>query len=337
MTISRDDEQNSIPMSPLAKLALPDDIVLPFQLETASVNGRVARLGPAIDKILKSHDYPEPVSQVMGEALVLTALLGASIKFDGRLILQTKSDGPIDLMVIQYQTPGSLRGYARFDDAKVLDQMQQQAQPGQHDMLGTGHLAMTIDQGADMERYQGIVALEGKSLTDAAFNYFRQSEQLPSFIRLAVAKHYSATGNSEHSGWQWRAGGLIVQDLSREGGRQDVETFTDEMTDEALLHASEENWNRVNYLAETLEDHELLDPLLEPERLLYRLFHEERVRVFSSKPIKAECHCSESYIKSVLANFDTEELNDMREGNSDIITVTCEFCSTQYKFNIHDI
>ncbi|HAN63593.1 MAG TPA: Hsp33 family molecular chaperone, partial [Rhizobiales bacterium] len=242
-------------------LAIPgDDLILPFQADQAEVVGRLVKLGPTVDTILSRHDYPEPVSQLLGQAAALTALLGAALKFEGKFILQASTDGPVDLLVADYQVPGGLRGYARFSPERLA------ALPPDGRLLGEGHLAMTIDRGMETERYQGVVPLEGETLTEAADTYFRQSEQLPTFIRLAVARHYRAGSGSRP--WTWRAGGLLVQKLTREGGRV--------TTSEAALE--EEDWTRARALAETVEDHELLDPMLPPDRLLYRLFHEEQVR-----------------------------------------------------------
>jgi molecular chaperone Hsp33 len=296
-----------------AELSLPsDDMVLPFQAEQADVLGRLVKLGPTVDTILSRHAYPEPVSRLLGEAVALTALLGASLKADGKLILQTTTDGPVDLLVADYQVPGELRGYARFDAERLaaLDADDDAA------LLGHGHLAMTIDRGVDTERYQGVVPLEGDSLTEAADSYFRQSEQLPTFIRLAVARHYRA-GNGEGA-WTWRAGGLLVQKLTREGGVANPKDF-------------EEDWTRAKSLAETVEDHELLDPMLPPDRLLYRLFHEEQVRAYRAIPLKTYCSCSRERVEELLERFSPEDIVDMTVDGE--VWVTCEFCNARYSFD----
>ena len=172
------------------QLAMPaDDLLLPFQTVRSGVRGRIVRLGPVVDTILSRHAYPEPVSHALGEALALAAMLGAALKMDGKFILQTKTDGALDFLVADYETPGKVRGYASFDkaDPTLADA---KGRGNQGALLGSGHVAMTIDPGGDMDRYQGIVALEREPLVDAAHTYFRQSEQLPTFIRLAVARHY---------------------------------------------------------------------------------------------------------------------------------------------------
>jgi molecular chaperone Hsp33 len=297
------------------ELSIPeDDLILPFQAEQADVTGRLVKLGPTVDTILSRHDYPEAVSQLLGEAVTLTAMLGAALKFEGKFILQASTDGPVDLLVADYQVPGGLRGYARFSPEQV------EALPPAGRLLGDGHLAMTIDRGLDTERYQGVVPLEGDSLTDAADTYFRQSEQLPTFIRLAVARHYRP-GKSSGRPWTWRAGGLLVQKLTREGGR----------TAAREVAFAEEDWTRARMLAETVEHHELLDPLLPPDRLLYRLFHEEQVRAFRAIPLESYCSCSRGRVEDLLKRFSAAELADMVVDGE--VWVTCEFCNSRYRFD----
>jgi len=291
----------------------PDDLVLPFQAQQADVLGRLVQLGPTVDTILSRHAYPEPVSRLLGEAVALTALLGASLKSEGKLILQATTDGAVDLLVADFSVPGSLRGYARFDAERLA------ALDGEDDaaLLGHGHLAMTIDRGVDTERYQGVVPLEGESLTEAADTYFRQSEQLPTFIRLAVARHFRAGENGEGA-WTWRAGGLLVQKLTREGGVSSLKEF-------------EEDWTRAKSLAETVEDHELLDPMLSPERLLFRLFHEEQVRFYRAIPLQTYCSCSRERVEELLDRFSVEDIAEMTVDGE--VWVACEFCNARYSFD----
>jgi molecular chaperone Hsp33 len=299
-----------------------DDIVLPFRTVRSGVIGRLVRLGPAVDAILSRHDVPLPVSQALGEAVALTAMLGTSLKFDGKLIVQTKTDGILDFLVVNFETPGQVRAYVRYDksrlaaDASGIDQ---------GELLGSGHLAITIDQGDDMERYQGIVALEGEGLAEAALAYFRQSEQLPSFMRLAVARHYVAGDNGGSGRWCWRAGGLMIQNLARDGGAPGP------FAEDSLVGEEDDDWQRTRLLAATVEDHELLDPTLSPERLLYRLFHEEGVRALPPAPVEAFCRCSRERVDAFLRSFGASELADMREPDGGI-SVTCEFCQTSYRF-----
>jgi molecular chaperone Hsp33 len=290
-----------------------DDMVLPFQTIKSGVRGRLVRLGTTVDTILTRHDYPEPVSHALGEALALTAMLGSSLRREGKLTLQTKGDGAIPFLVADYDAPGKLRGYASIGKARS-ELAEAQGRGDQGRLLGSGHLALTIDLGGGKDRTQAIVALSGEPLVDAALTYFRQSEQLPTFIRLAVARHYGRGKNGRASAWGWRAGGIMIQHLSADAHETD-----------------EEDWNRARFLAETVEDHELLDPMLAPERLLYRLFHEEGVRVVPPTSLAAICSCSRERIKTVLRRFGPAELADMCEADG-AVSVTCEFCSRHYRF-----
>jgi molecular chaperone Hsp33 len=299
------------------ELVIPaDDLILPFQADRAEIVGRLVKLGPVVDTILSRHDYPESVSKLLGEAVALTALLGAALKFEGKFILQASTDGPVDLLVADYQIPGQLRGYARFSTERVAAISSSNDLP---QLLGQGHFAMTIDRGTEMERYQGVVPLEGESLTEAADTYFRQSEQLPTLIRLAVAKHYRA-GQIGGGSWTWRAGGLLVQKLTREGGHGP-----------AVGGFDEEDWLRARALAETVEDHELLDPLLPPDRLLYRLFHEEQIRAYRAIGLETYCSCSRERVEELLRRFTSEDLKDMVVDGE--VWVTCEFCNSRYRFD----
>lgn len=303
-----------------------DDLIIPFQTDSAPASGRLVRLGPVVDEILANHGYPEPVSKLLGEAVTLTALLGAALKFDGTFILQTSTDGPVSMLVSDYTAPGKLRGHATFDrEAVEALAAADKALPAA--LLGKGHMAMTIDQGADMERYQGIVPLENCDLNAAADTYFRRSVQLDTFLQVAVARHFTSGSNGSDSGWHWRAGGLMVQNLTREGGQTGIHADLDVLPgDEA-----KEDWNRVRILAATVQDQELVDPMLSPERLLYRLFHEEDVRAFSANPLTFECRCSREKVQEMLSRFGPDDLKDMVEEGE--IRVTCEFCNQLYRFD----
>jgi molecular chaperone Hsp33 len=306
-----------------------DDLVLPFRTVKSDVIGRVVRLGSVVDTILSRHAYPEPVSHALGEALTLTAMLGSALKTNAKakLILQTKTDGKLDFLVADFEAPGKMRGYASFDKTDP-ELASTRGRGDQGALLGTGHLAMTIEPGNEQNRYQGIVALARDPLETAAHTYFRQSEQLPTFLRLAVARHYGPVEGSGARGWRWRAGGLMIQQLPREGGQRNLEG---EAHDASLEGDDEENWNRARHLARTVEDHELLDPMLAPERLLYRLFHEEGVRVVRATALAEACRCSRERIGMYLERFGAAELADLREEDGSI-AATCEFCSRKYRF-----
>jgi molecular chaperone Hsp33 len=310
--------------------AAVDDIILPFQVDVLDVRGRVVRFGPAIDAILSHHGYPTPVAKLVGEATVLTVLLGSTLKFDGRFILQTQSDGPVRMLVIDYATPDKVRACARFDAERVAAAMASGAtNPGE--LLGHGHLAMTIDQGPDTARYQGIVALEGNDLECAAHEYFLRSEQIPTRVRLAVAEELRAGGNGARH--RWRAGGLLLQFLpqSPERARRSDLHPGDVPQGMQLEEPPEDDaWVEARSLVSTVEDIELLDPELSAEQLLYRVFQERGIRVFRTKPLRAKCSCSRTGVERMLRSFPQDDRDHMVEKGR--ITVTCEFCSATYVF-----
>ncbi|OHB30631.1 MAG: Hsp33 family molecular chaperone [Phenylobacterium sp. RIFCSPHIGHO2_01_FULL_69_31] len=281
----------------------PDDLVGAFQIEGEPVRGRVTRLGPAIDEILRGHDYPEPVANLLGEACALAALVGSYLKFDGRLIVEARGAGPVRYVVADYDTSGGLRGYCRFDAAEVEAVSQGFLRPGARTLLGEGVFMMTVDQGSDMDRYQGMTSIDGETLALCAEQYFAQSEQTPTRVRLAVGR--------EETGW--RAGGFLIQYIAADDARGDT------------LEA----WVRTQAFFETLGEDELLDTELSSDRLLFRLFHEDGVRVFGSKPLRAFCRCNQERIVTVLKSFDRAEREDMVEDDGKI-HVTCEYCSRVY-------
>ena len=312
-----------------------EDSVRPFQVEGLDVRGRAVTLGVSLDEILRKHDYPEPVARILGEAILLTALFGASLKFDGRFIFQTSTDGPVSLILVDFRTPGDMRGYVRFDSEAVKDALAHDADAPA--LLGKGHLALTIDQGADMHRYQGIVALEGNTLEEAVHQYFLQSEQIPTRIRIAVAEILSRDETGETRAG-WRGGGVMVQFLPDAPDRMklrdlpggDDPNAPDESEAETVLQDDDESWMEARAIAETIEDHELTDPDIGPDRLLYRLFHERGVRVFDSRPVRHQCQCSREKVSGIIGQFSTEDRTDMIQDGK--ILVTCEFCNTIYGF-----
>lgn len=306
-----------------------DDHVVPFEVGPLDVRGRAVQLGPLLDDLLGRHNYPEPVARLLAEACVLTVLLGTSLKFEGKFILQTRTDGPVDMLVADFSTPSAMRAYARFNPDRVAAAIASR-QTSAEALLGSGVLALTIDQGEYTQRYQGIVQLEGISLEEAARIYFRQSEQIPTEIRLAVAKQIKAgEGGGEH----WRAGGMMAQFLPQapermrvpdiHGGDGDPRDVGDEPVDNA--------WQELLVLMSTVEPAELIDPTVGTERLLFRLFHEQGVRVFEGVQVNDQCSCSRDKVKGVLQGFTATEITDSVEDGS--IKVECEFCSTAYEFD----
>jgi molecular chaperone Hsp33 len=312
-----------------------DDTILPFEVAALDLRGRVARLGPAVDEILNAHDYPAPVAKLLGEAIVLTVLLGSALKIEGRFILQTQSDGPVRMLVVDFKTPGKVRACARFDAARVAAAVAS-GRDAAGVLLGRGHLAMTIDQGPEMSRYQGLVALEGQDLEHAAHEYFMRSEQIPTRIRMAVGEEFSA--GREGARHRWRAGGILLQFLPKapERARQadlDPGDAPQGLTPHAAApHQVPEDdaWVEGRSLFETVEDVELIDPAVSAERLVYRLFHERGVRVFRSTAVTAQCSCSRAGVADMLRSFSQDDRDHMIENG--VITVTCEFCNSSHVF-----
>lgn len=304
-----------------------DDHVVPFGIDELDVRGRAVQLGPMLDAILSRHAYPEPVARLLAEACVVTVLLGTSLKFEGKFILQTRTDGPVDMLVADFTTPHALRAYARYD-AERLDELVAAGEVNDATLLGSGVLALTIDQGAHTQRYQGIVQLDGTSLEEAARIYFRQSEQIPTDLRLAVAKLVEPGGHE-----QWRAGGLMAQFLPQAPERMRVPDLPGGDGDIADTGAEpvDNAWQEALVLLATVEPTELIDPTVGAERLLYRLFHEHGVRVFDPVEVADQCSCSQDKIHGILSGFTAEEIRESTEEGR--IRVACEFCSTAYEFD----
>src|SRR4029450_13905829 len=284
-----------------------DDAVLPFEVAELDLRGRLTRLGPALDDILTKHDYPAPVGKLLGEAIVLATLLGSALKFDGRFIMQTQTDGPVSFLIVDFQAPDRLRAYARYDVRRLKD--------GQDSgtLLGKGHLAMTIDQGADMSRYQGLVALDGGGLEDAANEYFLPSEQIPPRVRLAVGEEWRG-GDGDGPKHRWRAGGMLLQFLPKapERARQ-ADLHPGDAPDGAVTHsvAEDDAWVEGQSLIGTVEDVELIDPDLSGVRLRCGLFHERVVRVFTPLPLRAQCSCSRAAVSAILKTFAAKDRAEM--------------------------
>jgi len=290
-----------------------DDLIQPFRIDPFALRGRLVRLGPTIDRILSQHDYPEPVAAVLGEAITLAIVLAGALKYEGVFTLQTKSDGPVRLIVADVSTEGAVRGYAQYDRERLPEL--RPGSPSVPELIGSGYIAFTVDQGEHTERYQGIVELAGATLAECAQHYFRQSEQIQAGIKLSVAR---AGENGA-----WRAGGLMLQRVPPEGG---YKVIADDV---------EDGWRRAMVLMSTATPGELVDPELPPRRLLFRLFHEDGVRVFETHPLEARCRCSRERITRILRSFPQDDIDDMRQ--DPVTKVTCEFCNTSYEFTPDDL
>jgi len=291
------------------------DTALGVTIPARHARGRLARLGPALDRVLASHNYPPVIEQLLAEALVMTALLGSLLKDPGgQLTIQAQTEsGIIDLLVCDY-LGGELRGYVRHDPDRLAEAG---PSPTLFSLFGRGYLAITFDQPASDERYQGIVPLEGDSLAQAAQSYFTQSEQIPSIVRLAARKSEGG----------WIAGGLLFQHLAEgEEGRDRLHTRLDHP-----------EWPHVAILAGSVKDDELVDPALPLEDLVWRLFHEEEeVRTLPPVALSRGCRCDPDYVKSVIARFPSEERAAM-VGDDGFIRVDCAFCATDFPIALEDL
>jgi len=284
-----------------------DDLVAPFSLDGAPVRGRIARLAEgALDPILHRHDYPRPVAMLLGEALTLAALVGSLLKVDGRLVVQAQGEGDVPLLVAEH-FDGGLRGYARLADG-AAERLARANRLPPAELLGAGNLVMTLDRGEGQPTYQGVVPLDGDTLAACAENYFRVSEQTDTGIRLAVGEIVGGDGS------QWRAGGILMQRVASDAARGDTA----------------EDWSRASILFATVTDAELADPTLPGDRLLYRLFHEERVRMSDPSTLEDRCSCDEVRLTAVMKQFPIEELRDLVEPDG-FLHARCQFCSRSYR------
>lgn len=307
-----------------------DEIVLPFQMEKASMRGRVARLDRVLDDVLKQHDYPAEVSALVAEAAMLTALIGQTIKLRWKLSLQIRGDGPIRIIATDYYgpeaegEPARIRAYASFDADRLKD-----AEGSNFEKIGSGMFAILIDQGKDMQPYQGITPLAGGSLAKCAETYFAQSEQLPTRFEIIVGESQE-TGKNSH----WRAGGVMVQHLPEASPMMSLKT---DDTQARLLQAAdliskdtEEDWNRVNILLDTVEELELIGPSVTPIELLHRLFHEEDPSVKDPQVIKFGCSCSEEKVRQTMSIYSQKDIAKMTAENG-MVTADCQFCGAHYE------
>ena len=281
----------------------------------APVRGRAVRLPTALQTAL-SDRYPDAVARLLGEAMIVGALVAQSLKFDGRLVVQCHgtNDGAVSLLMADCTTSGQIRGYARYDEDALKSVLLDNRNPGADAMLGGGTFSMTIDQGPDMDQYQGLASIEGARLSDCAEHFFEQSDQIPTTMRLAVGQEVGESGST------WTGGGLMIQRVAEDENRDG--------TDDIYTTAAT--------LMSTVTDAELIDPELPVERLLYRLFNEDGARVLETLPVSAECRCSRDRLESTLKSFDASALLDMAEEDG-MIRARCEFCATEYVFPVAEM
>lgn len=305
-----------------------DDTVLPFQLDASDMRGRVARLDGVLGGILGQHDYPPQVEALVAEMALLTALIGQTIQNRWKLSLQVQSKGAVRMIATDYYAPETegesarIRAYASYDNDRLTDD------PA-FEQIGEGYFAILIDQGKGSAPYQGITPLGGESLSACAEAYFAQSEQLPTTFSLSFGKS-SEPGVSE----RWRAGGIMLQHMPKASPFAATEPGTGEILSAAdLLDGSEtENWNRVNFLLNTVDEMELIGPVVPPTDLLIRLFHEERPRVFDAQAVRFGCTCSEDRVRQSLSIYSARDIETMTTDDG-LVTADCQFCSAHYELD----
>ncbi|NSX53560.1 Hsp33 family molecular chaperone HslO [Parasulfitobacter algicola] len=307
-----------------------DDTVLPFQLDRSDIRGRVARLDGVLEQILSQHNYPAQIEALVAEMAVLTALIGQTMKLRWKLSLQVRGDGAARLIATDYYspsqdgTPAKIRGYASFDEEKLI--------PGADpfSQIGNGYFAILIDQGQGTTPYQGITPISGGSLSACAETYFAQSEQIPSRFAISFGQSQRPTEKAN-----WRAGGILLQHMPK------ASPFADQggSGEAGLLNALDildgdegENWNRANILLDTVEELELVGPNVDPTDLLIRLFHEEQPRVFDAQPITFGCTCSSDRVRQSLSIYSARDIAHMTTDDG-IVTADCQFCGAHYEFN----
>lgn len=296
-----------------------DDFVATFQIEDTSVRGRIARLGDGVlDPIIKRHDYPRWAAHLLGEAITLAVLVSASLKFDGKVLVQAQGEGPVSLMVAEARSDGGVRGYLRIDNDKWerLDRINKGQRPHVPQVIGKGVLAMLLQPNdPDQAPWQSLVPVEGATLADCAQTWFTQSEQIPTRVRLAVGE-ISEPGGTK----RWRAGGALIQQVAGDAARG----------------ATDEPWDNARHLFDTIEDIELVDPEVSSATLLFRLFHENGVRLETPRALADKCTCSDEKLLATLRQMPKDEIRSLAEADG-AITADCQFCGRLYRFPVKDI
>lgn len=292
------------------------DNCVSFFIDNGAFQGRLIRLNNVLDTILTKHSYPLPVSAVIAESTVLAAILASTLKYDGLFTLQTQSNGPIPMIVVDITSSGQIRACARFDEQRLnagqtLRKTLGQIEPAPH-LMGGGHLAFTVDQGNKTNLYQGIVDLQGKTLTECALRYFKQSEQIETGLKLFLQ---APTGESK----SWLAAGIMLQKMPLKGGN------------EVNKEQADETWNEANIFMESLSENEVFDAELSSADILHRLFHSQNLNITQSKKYEFGCRCSRDKLLNTLSTFSKEDIDAMIENNQ--IKATCHFCSEEYCFS----
>lgn len=291
----------------------------PFLLFDGAVRGRLVRLNGVAEKILGRHDYPVPVTKVLGEAMAAATVLADGLKFEGSFTFQMQGSGPVHTVVSDITNTRALRGCAKFDAEALskLDLSDDQDSVSLQQLVGAGHMAFTVDQGPDTERYQGIIEMEGATIGDCIHQYFRQSEQLETAVKIVAGRSSEKVGEGA-----WQAAALIVQRMP--GDRLDV---TDEEADDA--------WRTAVILMSSLTDQELLDPELSEQRVLERLFGTVGGRILDKTDLTIGCRCSRERSAKILASFPMDEIRSMADDGK--VSMTCEFCEVNFDFSEQEL
>ena len=291
------------------------DNCVSFFIDGGAFQGRLIRLNEVINTILSKHSYPLPVSAVVAESTVLAAILSSTLKYDGLFTLQTQSNGPVSMVVVDVSSAGKIRACARFDEhrletSQARRKMAGQIEPAPH-LMGAGHLAFTVDQGKETELYQGIVDLRGKDLTECALRYFKQSEQIDTSLKLFLQP-------PQGESLSWLAAGIMLQKMPIKGG-----VSVDE-------NVAAETWNEANVFMQSLSEDEVFDADLSSKEILHRLFHANDLTLLQTKDYSFGCRCNREKLLNTLSTFSKQDIADMVEDGK--ITATCHFCSEQYCF-----
>lgn len=289
-----------------------DNVIQPFRLEKSNVRGRMVRLGDVLARMMQQHAYPPPVAAILSEVVTLCLLLSGMLKYEGVFTLQIKGSGPIRLLVADVTSAGEVRAYAGFDEAAVKKaaKRKKDTKNNYYHLLGRkGYMAFTVDQGSVDTRYQGIVELKGNSVVDAVQHYFTQSEQIKTSFMLAV---HPQDGH-------WRTGGIMIQQLPEDGAGKGAE------------EVSLDDWTRAAMLLGTCTDGEIVSPVLATSDVLFRLFHEDGVRIYSPTHVRFKCRCTRDKVVNILRTIPRPELEEVckKEGR---VSIKCEFCSEEYVY-----
>lgn len=292
------------------------DTCVSFHIDNGAFRGRFIRMSNVLDVILGKHCYPKPVSAVIAESSVLAAMLASSLKYKGLFTLQTQSNGPVSMVVVDVNSEGVVRACARFDENRLNKSQELRKTVGEIEaaphLMGEGHLAFTVDQGEGTELYQGVVDLQGKTLTECALRYFKQSEQIDTYLQLYLQA-------PDENNQNWKAAGVMIQKMPEIGGKK----IDSEELDEA--------WNEAKIFMQSLKEEEVFDDNLSPEEVLGRLYHSNNLVISSLKDYSFGCRCSREKLLGTLSSFSQEEIEHIAEKNK--ISASCQFCSEQYVFD----